>query len=203
MDKLPINAEQIFNHVSERWKESIFRKENIIVDFKLNDDGIVFLIFANTGRRPVYLKNIKINREWIRSVLMIIPDFEANGRLNITLNEIKEYRETIFPLQSVAFPLFHFYYTFKPWYIPRGDAEHSNINRDEMIEEESLKLNERCQKIDYFYKSTLEVSFKISKLNIFRHKVYIKFNKRVDVSKYYEEIESKKFDNRGKRIINE
>lgn len=201
MNGSPLSAEKIMNHVSEKYKESIFRKENVVITFDSNIDGIVFLTFTNTGKRPVHLRKITISKDWINSVNKVIPDFEREGRLEKTLMDIEEYDETIFPLQSVSFPLFHFFYSFKPWFIPI--ESNSTAKLKEMAMDEKDKLNERQKYLLDFYKQRLIVSFKISRHSIFNKNVYLRFGKRFDISLYQEEVENGLFDERGRRLDRE
>lgn len=197
----PLSAEKIISHVSERYKESIFRKENVVITFDSNIDGIVFLTFTNTGKRPVHLRKITISKDWIESVNKVIPDFEREGRLEKTLKDIEEYDETIFPLQSVSFQLFHFFYSFKPWFIPI--ESNSTIELKKMAIDEIDKLNGRQKYLSEFYKKRLIVSFKISRHSIFKKNVYLRFGKRFDITFYQEELENDLFDERGRRLNRE
>lgn len=198
MNQVPIIAKAIINKIKATHKESVLRKENIVVSFDSNIDGIVFLVFVNTGKRPVHLRKIALSIEWVKMLKKVLPYFEIEGRLNKTLKEIENYNESLFPSSYASFELFHFYYCFKPWHIEIKSDTPNEIKESSI--EEFKQLQERQNHLESFYKKQLVVSFKVSKWNFKKRNVYLRFGKRFDITHYHEEIENDLFDKRGRRI---
>ncbi len=171
---------------------------NVSVSLNINTDGIFYLRFENTGDLQIRLNNVKINVEWVNSAKLIMPEFEL-PRINGSLNEMETVNVTLKTNQFKDFPLFRFFYSFKPWFYDQGhQLADGSYSRTHLIDEENNLLYERQKHLNAFFKTKLVVNFKAS--NFQSKNIYIDNNNSSVILNYINEIENNKFNYRGQRI---
>lgn len=216
----PIEIAQFsYEKIDDFYKQKSRVHESIVIDFYMNENAVVGLLFSNTGNRPFTINLIKLESQWIEGLTEMVPSFSKNFLLQ-QLKFIQEYQETLYPGKISFIPLFHLYYMYKPWIYTPIESEDgltmSDLDSDlrsrlgAQQQQESNELYERKKKYATLLRKPLTIKYKIQTLSkkIFKKKFYWSYKTvnlylitRLPLSEFENDLENGKFNQRGLRIL--